>query len=57
MGFSHFSGAISLKIGKKNYENNNEEATGTLLVSVSGINFKNVYILLADKAAGYAEYL
>ena len=25
-----------------------------LLVSVSSINFKDVYILLADEAAGYA---
>jgi hypothetical protein len=38
----------------KNYENNNQKATGSLLVSVSSINFKDVYILLADEAAGYA---
>ena len=44
---------------KKNqsYENNNEETTGTLLVSVSGIDFKDVYILLADEEAGHAKYL
>lgn len=42
---------------KKNYESNNEETTGALLVSVPGINFKDVYILLADEAAGYAEHL
>ena len=41
----------------ENYESNNKKTTGALLVSVSGIDFKDVYILLAGEAAGYAWYL
>ena len=33
----------------ENYESNNKKTTGALLVSVSGIDFKDVYILLATK--------
>ena len=39
------------------YESNNKQTTGALLVSVSGIDFKDVYILLADKKTGYVKYL
>lgn len=41
----------------ENYESNNKKTTGALLVSVSGIDFKDVYILLADKKTGYVKYL
>lgn len=41
----------------ENYESNNKKTTGALLVSVSGIYFKDVYILLADKKTGYVKYL
>ena len=40
----------------ENYESNNKKTTGALLVSVSGIDFKDVYILLADKKTGYVLY-
>ena len=41
----------------ENYESNNKKTTGALLVSVPGIDFKDVYILLADKKTGYVKYL
>ena len=41
----------------ENYESNNKKTTGTLLVSVSGIDFKDVYILLSDKNTVYVKYL
>lgn len=59
--FKHVLRTVNLKVKifrkNYNYENDNEEVTGTLLVSVPDINFKDVYILLADKAAGHVEYL
>ena len=41
----------------ENYESNNKKTTGALLVSVPGIDFKDVYILLADKKTGYVKCL
>ena len=46
-----------LEITDQSVFENNKKTTGALLVSVSGIDFKDVYILLADKKTGYVKHL